>query len=108
MTSISNLLTHIGTTATHKHITSTTYDEDYDEATYTYSSSTTHVLLQPLSAEDKVQLTGGRIDKAQAKAYLPAGTAVSDGDQLVVGSDTWAVLSVETRNEYVKAILTKR
>jgi len=103
---ISAFLRHVGTSATLKHITSTSYDDDYDEATYTYTESTVHIILQPLSAEDKKQLTGGVLDKATAKAYLAPNVQVAEGDLLTAGGIRWQVVHVaEKRDEYIKLLL---
>lgn len=104
---ISGFLRHAGVSATLRHITSYSYDE-YDEATPSYAESTVYVLLQPSSADERRQLEGGVLQTADAKAYLAGGTAVAEGDVLVVGSETWEVQSVEQWEQYVVARLTKR
>ncbi|MHC1602061.1 MAG: metallophosphoesterase family protein [Methermicoccaceae archaeon] len=111
MVSISPFLRHVGVNAYLKHITSKSYDDDYDEATPSYSQSSVYALLQPLSAEDKKQLTGGAIDKATIKAYLPPNTAVGRDDLLTVGTDSYETWRVEkvlaSRDEYVAVALSQ-
>lgn len=104
---ISGFLRHAGVSATLRHITSCSYDE-YDEAAPTYAESTVHILLQPPSADERRQLTGGVLQRACAKAYIAGGTAVAEGDVLVVGSEAWEVHSVEQWEQYTVAVLTRR
>ena len=62
MVNLTNFIKHMGSSATLKHITARAFDDDYDEGAPTYASSSVYALMQPLTAEDRAQLTGGIID----------------------------------------------
>jgi len=108
MVNLTNFIEHMGAVATLKHITGKDYDDDYDEATPVYSSSSVYALMQPLTGEDLKQLTGGVVDKATLKAYLSPDISISEEDRLTVGRETWRVEQVFARkDEYIKVLLSQ-
>jgi len=108
MVSLANFIEHMGKSATLKHITGEDYDDDYDEATPVFSSSSVYALMQPLTGEDLKQLTGGIVDKATLKAFLSPDISIGENDRLTVGRETWRVEQVVARrDEYIKAVLSQ-
>ena len=105
MVSLANFIIHTGSSATLKHIASTSYDEDYSEGTPTYAESDIYILLQPLTSEDKKQLTGGVLDKARLKAYVSPAITIGGSDLIVVDTTTWTVLITYTLDSHIKLIL---